>query len=453
MLKRKISSKLEQYFRSNSNKMLIVDGARQIGKSFIIREVGQRLFQNYIEINMEEDKQGEHLFAHARTVDDFMMSLSSVAGEKMKDKENTLVFIDEIQAYDHLLTLIKFLMEDNRFTYIASGSQLGIALKSTQSLPIGSMQILHMYPLDFEEFLWANGVGEYAIEQMHKHYLEGEALSDDMHGKLMDLFRRYLLIGGLPDAVNTYLREHNLVSVRAIHSDICTLYRQDAAKYENKFSRKLRIQRIYDMIPSNLENKKKRVVIKDIEGKSGKRMSNYQDEFDYILSAGIALGVQAISQPSYPLIENSGKNLLKLYINDVGLYTGILFRNNIKPILDDERSINLGSVYESVIAQELRAHGFHLYYYDNKKNGEVDFLIDDVDNLTVMPIEIKSGKDYKTHSALNHFLQVRDYQIRRAIVFSNEQRVLVDDRTMYMPIYYSMFLHPGENDTAEVVEL
>ncbi|MGN0234979.1 MAG: ATP-binding protein [Paludibacteraceae bacterium] len=453
MLKRKIYSQIEQYLKSGSNKMLIVDGARQIGKSYIIREAGRSLFPNYIEINMEEDKQGDRLFANAHTVEDFLISLSTVAGDRMKERENTLVFIDEIQAYAHLLTLVKFLMDDNRFTYIASGSQLGIALKTTQSLPIGSMQILHMYPLDFEEFLWANGVGEYAIEQMRQRYLAGEALTDDMHNKMMSLFRKYLLVGGLPDAVNTYLNEHNMVSVRAVHTDIRTLYRQDAAKYEAELNRKLKVQRIYDMIPGNLENKKKRIVAKDIEGKEGKRMANYQDEFDYLISAGIALEVKAISQPTYPLVENAGKNLLKLYINDVGLYTGILYRNNIKPVMDDECSINLGSVYETVVAQELRAHGFNLYYYDNKKNGEVDYLVDDADYLTVMPLEVKSGKDYTVHSALNHFLQVEEYRIRRAIVLSNEQRVFSENNIRYMPIYYTMFLHPSATDTATMVEI
>lgn len=453
MLKRKISKQIEQYLRSGSNKMLIVDGARQVGKSYIIREAGRSMFPNYIEINMEEDKQGDRLFANARTVEDFMISLSTVAGERMKERENTLVFIDEIQAYAHLLTLVKFLMDDNRFTYIASGSQLGIALKTTQSLPVGSMQILHLYPLDYEEFLWANGVGEYAIEQMRQHFLAGEALSDDMHNKMMSLFRKYLLIGGLPDAVNTYLHEHNMVSVRAVHTDIRMLYRRDAAKYEAELNRKLKVQRIYDMIPSNLENKKKRIVAKDIEGKVGKRMANYQDEFDYLISAGIALEVKAISQPSYPLVENSGKNLLKLYINDVGLYTGILYRNNIKPIMDDECSVNLGSVYETVVAQELRAHGFNLYYYDNKKNGEVDYLVDDADYLTVMPLEVKSGKDYTVHSALNHFLQVEEYRIRRAIVLSNEKRVFSENNVLYMPIYYTMFLQPCATDTATMVEI
>lgn len=182
-------------------------------------------------------------------------------------------------------------------------------------------------------------------------------------------------------------------------------------------------------------------------------MANYKDKFDYLISAGIALEVKAISQPTYPLVENVSKNLLKLYINDVGLYAGILYRNNIKPIMNDECSINLGSVYETVVAQELRAHGFNLYYYDNKKNGEVDYLVDDADYLTVMPLEVKSGKDYTVHSALNHFLQVEEYKIRRTIVLSNEQRVFSDNHIYYMPIYYTMFLQPSATDTAEIAEI
>ncbi|MCQ2264638.1 MAG: AAA family ATPase, partial [Bacteroidales bacterium] len=184
--------------------MLIIDGACQVGKSYIIRHVGQKMFNNYIEVNMERDKQNDRLFAEATSVEKFLLALSSVAGDKMQSKETTLVFIDEIQAYDHLLTLVKFLMEDNRFTYIASGSLLGVTLKKTQSIPIGSMTIRHMYPLDFEEFLWANNVGELVIDEMRRRCEQKQPLSDALHRKMMDNFRRYLLVGGLPDAVNTY---------------------------------------------------------------------------------------------------------------------------------------------------------------------------------------------------------------------------------------------------------
>ena len=190
MLKRKISSKIEDYLKSGSNKMLVVDGARQIGKSFIIREVGSRLFPNFIEINMEKDRQGERLFAEAKTTENFYLALSTFAGEKMGDKASTLVFIDEIQAYDHLLTLVKFLMEDGRFTYIASGSLLGVTLKKTLSIPIGSMTTMHMYPLDFEEFLWANGVGQFAIDELRRCFDEKVSPNDAIHRRMLDLFRK-----------------------------------------------------------------------------------------------------------------------------------------------------------------------------------------------------------------------------------------------------------------------
>ena len=439
MLYRKIGKVIESHLKSGSDKILVVDGARQIGKSYIIRHVGKQLFPNYIEINMEEDKLGNKIFAEAKTVEDFYLSLSVTAGGRMKEKENTLVFIDEIQAYDHLLTLLKFLREDNRFTYIASGSLLGVTLKKTSSIPLGSIRVEHMYPLDFEEFLMASGVGTDAMDAIYNNFVKRTSLSETLHARMMDLFKKYLLTGGLPDAVNKFVELQNIEEVRNIQNDIYELYGADASKYEEENSKRLKIRRIYRMIPSNLEKTKKRVVAKDIEGKVGKRMGDYEDEFEYLISAGVALEVKAISKPSFPLIENSGKNLLKLYLNDVGILSGIFYRNNIRAILDDVNSINLGSVYETVVAQELRAHGFNLYYYDNKKNGEVDFLIDDSENLTVTPLEIKSGKDYTVHSALDKFLQIKEYNIKNAFVLSNEREVKTVNGITYLPIYFVMF--------------
>lgn len=444
MLNRKIESELRAYFRSNESKMLIVNGARQIGKSFIIRYIGQDMFPNYIEINLEKDKVGDKLFQNISTINDFYLALSTIAGDKMKEKENTLVFIDEIQAYPQFLTMIKFLMEDGRFTYVASGSLLGVTLKKTSSIPIGSMRTIHMYPLDFEEFLSANGVGQMVIDDMRRRFESNESLPTAIHNKTMDYFRKYLLVGGLPDSVNIFLAENNIMNIRKSQAEILDLYKLDAAKYEQDSNKKLKIQRIYEMLPSTMENKKKRIVAQHIEEKKGMRMSNYQDEFDYLISSGISLDVKAISQPSYPLVQNAGKNLLKLYLNDVGLLTNILYRNNIKPVMDDASSVNLGSVYETVVAQELKAHGFSLYYYDNKQNGEVDYLIDHYDNLTVLPLEIKSGKDYKTHSALNKLLSIENYQIKQAYVLSNEREVSVKDGIIYIPIYYIMFFRPGK---------
>lgn len=438
MLFRKIQSYIEQYFKSDSNKVLLIEGARQIGKTYIIRHVGRKMFENYIEINMVQDFDGPKLFKNVKTVEDFYLQVSMLAGDKMKEKRNTLIFIDEIQIYPHLITMLKFLKDDNKFNYIASGSLLGVTLNETTSIPIGSIERKRMYPLDFEEFIISQGFNSYAVNLLKGKFENQESLDESTHQRVMDLFKKYLLVGGLPDAVNSYIKDKNIVNVRTIQNEIHSYYGADASKYDTE--KKLKIRRIYDQIPSNLENKKKRVVIQNIEGIKGKRYSDYEDEFDYLISAGIALDVKAISAPVFPLVESSGKNLLKLYLNDVGILTNILYKHNIRAVLDSEKSVNLGTVYESVVASELKAHGHKLYYYDNRSKGEVDYLVDDYDSLSVVPIEVKSGKDYTVHSALNNFVSNESYNIKSAIVLSNEREITHKGNITYMPIYYIMFI-------------
>ena len=448
MLYRKMEALIEAHLTSDSQKILLIDGARQVGKTYLIRYVGQKLFENFIEINLVEDSLGDRLFAETRTVEDLYLQISMLAGERMKQKENTLIFLDEIQAYPHLLTLLKFLSQDGKFTFIASGSLLGVTLSQTTSIPMGSIRKVRMFPLDFEEFLYANGMSRMAVSAMRKKFEKREALDEATHNKMMDFFRKYLLVGGLPDAVNSYLSDHNIQLVREIQREIHDYYAADASKYDEE--KKLKIRRIYDLIPSNMENKKKRVVAKRIEGKKGKRFGDYQDEFDYLVSAGIALNVRAISTPVFPLLESSGKNLLKLYLNDVGILTGLLYGNNIRAVLSDQTSVNLGSVYESVVASELIAHGYQLFYYDNRTKGEVDYLIDDYESLSAVPIEVKSGKDYTVHSALNTFVQNEDYHIQKAFVVSNERKVTTQGKVTYLPIYDIMFFQNAPADEKDL---
>lgn len=448
MLYRKMEALIEAHLTSDSQKILLIDGARQVGKTYLIRYVGQKLFENFIEINLVEDSLGDRLFAETRTVEDLYLQISMLAGERMKQKENTLIFLDEIQAYPHLLTLLKFLSQDGKFTFIASGSLLGVTLSQTTSIPMGSIRKVRMFPLDFEEFLYANGMSRMAVSAMRKKFEKREALDEATHNKMMDFFRKYLLVGGLPDAVNSYLSDHNIQLVREIQREIHDYYAADASKYDEE--KKLKIRRIYDLIPSNMENKKKRVVAKRIEGKKGKCFGEYQDEFDYLVSAGIALNVRAISTPVFPLLESSGKNLLKLYLNDVGILTGLLYGNNIRAVLSDQTSVNLGSVYESVVASELIAHGYQLFYYDNWTKGEVDYLIDDYESLSAVPIEVKSGKDYTVHSALNTFVQNEDYHIKKAFVVSNERKVTTQGKVTYLPIYDIMFFQNAPADEKDL---
>ncbi len=449
MLERKFESFLTRFLKEEPDKILLVNGARQIGKSYLIRYVGQKLFPHFVEINLKEDMEGDKVFAGVHTTDDLYMRLSNFHSSPLGDKTDTLVFLDEIQSYPHLMTMLKFLNQEARYRFIASGSQLGVALSETPSVPIGSVAIEQMYPLDFEEFLWATGVGKEWIGDIRTRFLSRQSLNENTHGILLKRFQYYLLVGGLPEAVNNYLADRNMVRVRQTHRDIHNLYRIDASQYDEEH--KLKIRKIYDFIPSNLENKKKRIVYKDIEGKKGKTFSDYADEFEYLTNSGVALEVSAISNPRFPLAESDQKKLVKLYLNDVGLLTNLLYDLNVNAVLQDIKSINLGTVYESVIAQELAAHGFKLHYYDNKKKGEVDFLVDDYDNLTVLPMEIKSGKDYTQHSALTNFIETPEYGIKRAIVFSNEREVFQKKGVTYLPIYYCMFLRHDRNDESVIL--
>ena len=446
MLYRKIGNYLEDHLKSDSDKILNLEGARQIGKSFIIREVGKRLYRNFIEVNFVEDDEGPRLFKNIHTTEEFYLTLSMLSGKKLDNAENTLVFLDEIQHYPQYLTMLKFFRQDHRYRFIASGSLLGMALRTTTSIPVGSIIRKEMFQLDFEEFLIANGFGTDAITTLRRKFLDKESLGVEQHDYLMNLFRRYLLVGGMPDAVNEYLSSRNIVKVREIQENIRVLYGDDASKYEQDNGRHLLIRRIYDMVSSQMENKKKRIVVKDIQGQKGDRFNRYSQAFEYLISSGITLDVQAISNPHYPLKESEQKNLLKLYLNDVGMLTSQLYHYNLQAVLSDERSINLGSVYESVVAQELKAHGHKLFYYDNRQKGEVDFLIDDYSNLSVLPIEVKSGKDYSVHSALNNLLSISDYNVLSGLVLSNDRNVKTNGKVIYMPVYYVMFIDStGQN--------
>ena len=444
MLFRKAEKPIQEFLEKRSDKVLIVSGARQVGKSFLIRHVGKNLFKNFIEINLIEDYQGRRLFEEVRTIDDFYLTLSMVAGASLGGREDTLIFLDEIQQYPQLLTLLKFLRQDNRYCYVASGSLLGVSLRQSVSIPIGSIEILQMYPLDFEEFLIANGVGKQLLDHLKECFDKRKSPEVSVHEFVLELFKKYLLVGGMPDAVNAYRDTRNIVKVREVQRTIRDLYALDAGQYDEEH--KLKIKRIYELIPSNLENKKKRLFFSQVEGRPA-RSKEYMEEIDYLISSGVALEVKAVSNPVFPLTESSRKNLLKLYLNDVGLLTEALYKNNIKAVLSDENGVNLGSVYECAVAMELASLGHSLFYYDNRHKGEVDFLVDNYEDLSVIPIEVKSGKDYKRHCAISAFVQNQDYKVKFGLVLSNSGEIEIKNNLIYLPCYMSMFLkYSGEEE-------
>lgn len=438
MFYRKISEKINAYLNEESDRILCIDGARQVGKTFIIRELAKKKYKNYIELNMANDMIREQRFRKIRSIEDFYLQVSITDGDKMGTRDNTIIFIDEIQVYPELLTLLKPLRDDNRFKYICSGSELGIAMADTTLIPMGSIQEVKMYPMDFEEFLLANSVGNMIIDHLRQCFEKKEALGESLHEQLLNLFKTYLYVGGLPAAVKAYVETRNVFKIKGIQSDTIRYYKEDASKYDREH--KLKIEKIYDFIPSNLENKVKRIQFKKIENIDDARYLRYQDEFEYLISSGIALETLAISEPKFPLLQSSSKKLVKLYLNDVGLLSYFLYRNNINAVLEDKRGVNLGAVYETVVAQELKAHGHDLFYYDRKKVGEVDFLLNDYDNLSILPLEIKSGTNERKFKALAKIVEDPNYRITRAYVFSNKREIASEGKITFLPIYFVMFL-------------
>ncbi len=435
MLYRKISKTLDKYYKNDANQILIITGARQIGKSFIIRETAKSYFKNYIEINLKDDFDGNKLYENAHDIDSFYLQVSAEYGDKLGNNKDTIIFLDEIQVYPHLISLLKPLRKDNKYRYIASGSLLGITLRHT-FIPIGSIQEVKMFPLDFEEFLIANNVGENVLNRLQECYKTLGPIPDGIHKKIMSLFRQYLISGGLPDSVNAFL-EKNVSKIRKIQEETYKYYQDDAARYDNINS--LKIRTIYNYLPSYMENKVKRVNFNKIENKRNANYISYQDEFDYLIFSGVTLPAKAIANPRFPLNESMSKNLIKLYYNDVGILSNLLYKNNITGILYEDSNANLGSIYETAVACELIAHGHELYYFDSKKVGEVDFLINDYELSSPVAIEIKSGKDAFNFRAIPKLIK-EPYNLKKGYVFSNYNVLKEEKGLTYLPIYLIMFI-------------
>lgn len=438
MFKRKVEMILNDYYNNLNAKIIIIDGARQIGKSFIIRETASHFFANYIEIDLKSDYEGEQLFKNIRTTKSFYLLVGSLFGDKLNSIDDTIIFLDEIQYYPQLITLLKDLKKENRYRYIASGSLLGVTLKHI-FIPMGSIDEVKMYPMDFEEFLWANNVGIEVIEYLRDCFKNKTMVQDAIHKQFLSLFKDYLICGGLPDAVIEYVINKNVFKTREVHSQTFNYYKDDCSRYD--LEHKLKISKVYDLLISNMSNKVKRVMFKRIENKNDSNLEKYEEEFDYLVASGIANQTYAVSNPVFPLNESTSKNLVKLYYNDVGILTNLLYKNNIKAILENDNGINLGSVYETVCAMELIAHGHKLFYFDSKKVGEVDFLINDYDNLSVLPIEIKSGKDQNNFRAIPKLVAENgNYKIPYGYVFGNKNVFELKDNLIILPIYFIMFL-------------
>ena len=431
MIKRKIDNYLADFFATDK-KALMLTGARQIGKTYSIRRFGHEHFERFIEINFIENPGLVKVFSKAKNSQDILLRLSTVTSQDLI-KDNTLVFFDEVQECPEIVTAIKFLVEEGSYRYILSGSLLGVEIKNLRSAPVGYMDVKDMYPLDLEEFAAAVGINDRIIEALRNHFADGTVVDDFIHEKMMEIFRLYLIVGGMPAAVDKYITTNNLQEVIAEQQAIIRLYKQDIAKYDP--NHKLYIQEIFDRIPAELDAKNKRFILKNLN--ENIKFSRYQNSFLWLKDAGVALPVYNVEEPTVPLILSSSRNLFKLFMADIGLLASLYADGIQLKILDNEPSINFGSIYENAVAQELWAHGFPLYYYNNKRQGELDFVIEQ--NGEVLPIEVKSGKDYDRHKALTNVVSTTTYQISKAIVLCNDNVKKVGKIT-YLPIYMLMFI-------------
>lgn len=436
MLRRKITRRIEDFYRNHPHKAMMIIGARQVGKSYIIEDYATKHYESVIKVDLIENPDYMSLFSDARSAEDVLLRLSALFGDRMIPGK-TMIFFDEVQECRELITQIKYLVQDGTYDYILSGSLLGTVFKDIISVPVGYMDIVEMYPLDFEEFAEANGVGSKVIDALRNAFEKKEPVDSFLHERMMALFELYLIVGGMPAAVSTYLETKNLRKVAEEQTAIIRLYRRDISKYDE--NDRLYLNEIFDLIPSELNTKNKRFILKSLNEHA--RFDKYYDSFLWLKNAGVALPANVVDEPQVPLLLSKNQNLFKLFSNDVGLLAA-QYGNEIQlKILQHETTMNFGAIYENVAAEELTAHGYTLFYYNSKKFGEIDFLIEDSGKVVL--IEIKSGKDYYRHNAMDHVLNYEPYGIDDGYVFccGNIER---KGKTTYFPIYMLMFLQKKE---------
>lgn len=430
MLKRKIDSFIRQFFRRSKNALLIT-GARQIGKTFSVREFGKN-FKSFVEINFVENQDAVEIFRTAKSSSDILLRLSAMTDTPLI-KGETLIFFDEVQKCPEIVTAIKFLVEEGSYRYVLSGSLLGVELRDLRSVPVGYLEVKDMYPLDFEEFLICNNVSESIISHLKESFYKKISVDDVIHAKLLELFRLYLVVGGMPAAVSKYLETNNLQEVVAVQREIIRLYKWDISQYDYK--NKLKIEEIFDLIPSELNAKNKRFILKSLNRNA--KFAYYEDSFLWLKNAGVALPVYNVEEPKVPLLLAKSRNLFKLFQSDVGLLVAQYSDGIQLKIIMGQSDINFGAIYENAVAQELAAHDFNLYYFNSKKQGELDFVVEK-DGM-ILPIEVKSGKDYAVHRALTNILENSEYNIKEALVLSNANIKQVG-KILYAPIYMVMLI-------------
>lgn len=418
---------------NNSNKALLVTGARQIGKTWLIREEIKKSGYIKFEVNfIDQPDMIEYLNAEM-SAEDFLLKLKLIMPENCKPHK-TVVFFDEIQKCPEIVTKIKFLVDEGSFKYAMSGSLLGIELKGIASAPVGYLTILRMYPMDFEEFMVANNVSAATLDMLKEKYETNSPVDEFIHQKLLSMFFVYLIVGGMPEAVKTYIATKDIREVDKIQRDITTLYKEDFSQYEQE-DKKLKLKSIYDIIPAELNKQNKRFIFTMLDKEL--KFDRYENSFLWLKDAGVVLPVYNVDAPVIPLMTSKSSNVFRLFSSDIGLLTSAYPAETKIELINKNAEVNNGAHFENAVAQQLTANGFEPYFCKKKNIGEMDFAIEMSGK--VIPIEVKSGKAYKSHKALDNFMNITDYHLNKAYVFSVEN-VETDGNITYLPIYMCYLL-------------
>lgn len=441
VLQRLAEKRLEAWRNNPQHRALLIDGARQVGKTYLVRQFAKSNYSVFLEINFIETPSAKTAFEGDLNPDTLIANLS-IYSDKPFVPGKTLIFLDEIQECPRARTAIKFLVDDGRFDYIESGSLLGVSYKEVPSYPVGYEEHLTMYPLTLQEFYWANGIRQSVIDRVGAALANLTPVPQVVHQRQMALFPYYMVVGGMPAAVSTFVQTHDLAAVVNVQRDILSLYRQDIGKYADTGASRMHIKSIFDAIPAQLNKKNKRFILSDLSKTA--RMERYASDFMWLADAGVALACRNVSGPVYPLKLNEKHSLMKVFLCDVGLLSAVSAGSTAREILQGNIGVNWGSSLENFVAQELTAQGFELFYFDKAKIGEVDFLVQRGSG--IVPIEAKSGKNFTVHAALDKLLTTEEWKLDSAFVLcnGNVEREKKKANIVDLPWYMTMFMKPEE---------
>ena len=433
---RKNSIIIEEWLKS-SNKALLVTGARQTGKTWLIREEIAKSEYTKFEVNFIDQPDLVDYLNVKMSAEEFLVKLKMIMPEDCKPQE-TVVFFDEIQKCPEIVTKIKFLVEEGSFKYVMSGSLLGVELKGIASVPVGYLTVLKMYPMDFEEFMVANNVSKMTLEMLKEKFETCQPVDEFIHQKLLSLFFIYLIVGGMPDAVKTYIATKDIREVDKVQRDIITLYKEDFSQYESE-DKKLKLISIYDIIPAELNKQNKKFVFTMLDKEL--KFDRYENSFLWLKDAGVALPVYNVEAPTIPLKASKSSNVFRLFSNDTGLLTSAYSAEIKLELINKNSEINYGAHFENAVVQQLTANGLEPYFCKKKNIGELDAVIEMGGK--VVPIEVKAGKAYKAHKALDNFMNIPDYHLEKAYVLS-AANLEQEGAVVYLPIYMCYLLKERE---------